>query len=115
MSLAFCLPFPFLHVGSDEEDEEEEGGDRQGDPDSSAKRVKEESHDDPIVKTEGEDREPAKKTRQPKTASNELHIYSASELSRLNQRELLGDVQLLDGVLVFGTQVCPLTSFYQNN
>ena len=110
------MAFTFLHADSDEEDEEDEGGNRQDDPESSAKRVKEESHDDPIVKTEGEDREPAKKARQPhKSSSNELHIYSAAELSRLNQRELLADVQLLDGVLIFGTQVCPLTSFCQNN
>ena len=78
--------------------------------------MKEESPADPIVKTEEEDREPVKKARQPhKTPSNELHIYSAAELSRLNQRELLADVQLLDGASVFMTQVCPLTSFCQNN
>ena len=78
--------------------------------------MKEESPADPIVKTEEEDREPVKKARQPhKTPSNELHIYSAAELSRLNQRELLADVQLLDGASVFMTQVCPLTSFCQSN
>lgn len=82
----------------DEEDEEDEGANGKDDPESSAKRVKEESDADPTVKTEeGEDREPVKKARQPqKTSSNELHIYSAAELSRLNQRELLADVQLLD-------------------
>lgn len=78
--------------------------------------MKEESPADPIVKTEEEDREPVKKARQPhKTPSNELHIYSAAELSRLNQRELLADVQLLDGASVFIMQVCLLTSFCQNN
>lgn len=67
--------------------------------------MKEESPADPIVKTEEEDREPIKKARQPhKTPSNELHIYSAAELSRLNQRELLADVQLLDGTLVIRKQ-----------
>ncbi|KAF8274355.1 RecF/RecN/SMC [Lactarius quietus] len=81
----------------DEEDEEDEGGNGQENPDSSAKRVKEESPAEPTVKTEGEDPEPVKKARQlHKTPSNELHIYSAAELSRLNQRELLADVQLLD-------------------
>jgi hypothetical protein len=102
----------FLKANSDEEDEEDEGANGKDDPESSAKRVKEESDADPTVKTEeGEDREPVKKARQPqKTSSNELHIYSAAELSRLNQRELLADVQLLDGVLVFRTQACLLTS-----
>jgi hypothetical protein len=110
------LAFPFLHAGSDEEDEEDEGGNVQDDPDSSAKRLKEESPADLIVKTEEGDREPVKKARQPhKTPSHELHIYSAAELSRLNQRELLADVQLLDGVFDFGTQVCLLTLFCQNN
>ncbi|KAN0127918.1 RecF/RecN/SMC N terminal domain containing protein [Lactarius tabidus] len=81
----------------DEEDEEDEGANGKDDPESSAKRVKEENDADPTVKTEEEDREPVKKARQPqKTPSNELHIYSAAELSRLNQRELLADVQLLD-------------------
>jgi hypothetical protein len=57
---------------------------------------------DPVVKTE-EGSEPAlskKGRRGHKTPSNELHIYSAAELSRLNQRELLADVQLLDGLLI---------------
>jgi len=82
----------------DEEDEENEGGNGQDNPSSSsAKRGNGESHADPVVKTEGEDPEPVKKARQPhKTPSNELRIYSAVELSRLNQRELLADVQLLD-------------------
>ncbi|KAI9444561.1 RecF/RecN/SMC [Lactarius indigo] len=81
----------------DEDDEEDEGENGKDGPGSSAKRDKGESNVDPIVKTEGEDPEPAKKARQPhKTPSNELHIYSAAELSRLNQRELLADVQLLD-------------------
>ncbi|KAH9070762.1 RecF/RecN/SMC N terminal domain-containing protein [Lactarius deliciosus] len=81
----------------DEDDEEDEGGNGQEGPASSDKRGKGENNVDPIVKTEGEDLEPTKKARQPhKTPSNELHIYSAAELSRLNQRELLADVQLLD-------------------
>ncbi|KAH9041388.1 RecF/RecN/SMC N terminal domain-containing protein [Lactarius pseudohatsudake] len=81
----------------DEDDEEDEGGNGQDRPASSDKRGKGENNVAPIVKTEGEDLEPAKKARQPhKTPSNELHIYSAAELSRLNQRELLADVQLLD-------------------
>jgi hypothetical protein len=93
--------FPFLHAGSDEEDEEDEGGNGQDGQASSAKRGKGGSHADPVVKTEGEDPEPVKKARQHhKTPSNELRIYRAAELSRLNQRELLADVQLLDGVLV---------------
>jgi hypothetical protein len=69
---------------------------------SSTKRGKREDDTDPVVKTE-EGHEPAssKKSRQPhKTSSNELHIYSAAELARLNQRELLGDVQLLDGLFI---------------
>jgi hypothetical protein len=97
--------FPFLHASSDDEDEEDEGGNGKDDPASSVKREKGESHADPIVKTEGEDAEPVKKARQPhKTPSNELRIYSAVELSRLNQRELLADVQLLDGVLASSTK-----------
>ncbi|KAI9453551.1 RecF/RecN/SMC N terminal domain-containing protein [Lactarius psammicola] len=81
----------------DEEDEEDEGGNGQDVPASTAKRGKGENHAGPIVKTEEEDLESVKKARQPhKTPSNELHIYSAAELSRLNQRELLADVQLLD-------------------
>lgn len=56
--------------------------------------------------------EPAsgKKTRRGRN-SNELYIFSAAELSRLNQRELLADVQLLDGLFVLDdlramTNVC---------
>jgi structural maintenance of chromosome 4 len=54
------------------------------------------------VKTEeGHEPVPSKKPRQSQKApSSELHIYSAAELSRLNQRELLADVQLLDGLFV---------------
>ena len=47
--------------------------------------------------------EPASSKKTPRgqnTSSNELHIFSAAELSRLNQRELLADVQLLDGLSV---------------
>ena len=64
--------------------------------------MKRENDVDPVVKTEeGDDAGPSKKAHQHhKTPSNELHIYSAAELSRLNQRELLADVQLLDGLLV---------------
>ena len=60
-----------------------------------------------IVKTEAGDHKPSK-TCQPKTALNKLHIYSTAELSQLHQCELLTDIQLLDSVLVFRTQVCPL-------
>lgn len=69
---------------------------------SSTKHGKGENDTDPVVKTEeGHEAAPSKKSRQPyKTPSNELHIYSAGELSRLNQRELLGDVQLLDGLFI---------------
>jgi hypothetical protein len=58
---------------------------------------------DPVVKTEEEDESASSKKarRGHKTPSNELYIYSAAELSRLNQRELLADVQLLDGLFVF--------------
>jgi len=49
---------------------------------SSTPHVKRENEANPIVKPE---------------EGNELHIYSAAELSRLNQRELLADIQLLDG------------------
>ncbi len=97
----------FLHGSSDEEDEDEDPQSNNGDKGengqdegSSAKRGKKNNHANPVVKTE-EGVEPVKKARQPKTPSNELHIYSAAELSRLNQRELLADVQLLDGVLSF--------------
>ncbi|KAI0253228.1 RecF/RecN/SMC N terminal domain-containing protein [Lactifluus subvellereus] len=89
----------------DEDDDDPHGndGDRQGESGrdgqtSSTKRRKGENDANPVVKTEeGEEPVPAKNARQRhKTPSNELHIYSAAELSRLNQRELLADVQLLD-------------------
>jgi structural maintenance of chromosome 4 len=69
---------------------------------SSTPRVKRENETDPVVKTEeGDEHIPGKKARQRhKSPSNELHIYSAAELSRLNQRELLADVQLLDGTFI---------------
>ncbi|KAI9511860.1 RecF/RecN/SMC N terminal domain-containing protein [Russula earlei] len=65
---------------------------------SSTKHRKGENDTDPVVKTEeGNECIPSKQASQRhKTSSNELHIYSAAELSRLNQRELLADVQLLD-------------------
>ena len=97
-------------VGSDEDedDEDEPQGKGAGEDEDGretqvplTKRVKEENAD-PAVKTEEGD-EPAlsKKTRRGhKAPSNELHIYSAAELSRLNQRELLADVQLLDGLFI---------------
>ncbi|KAI0275213.1 RecF/RecN/SMC N terminal domain-containing protein [Gloeopeniophorella convolvens] len=92
----------------DDEDEEEtgppeDGADEQqeGDEDAqdgSAKREKGKGKADPPVKTEdGEQPAPIKKARQRhQTPSHELHVYSRAELSRLNQRELLADVQLLD-------------------
>lgn len=105
MFVALCSSF----IGSDEdEDEDDPQGDagvedENGHEDqvSSAKRGKGENAD-PVVKIE-EGVEPAssKKTRRGNNApSNELHIYSAAELSRLNQRELLADVQLLDGLFI---------------
>lgn len=55
---------------------------------------------------EGEESVPTKAARQHhKAHSNELHIYSAAELSRLNQRELLADVQLLDGQYVSASHI----------
>ena len=100
----------FSLVGSDDEDEDE--GEPQGDDGGevedgrenqvpSTKRVKEENAE-PVVKTEeGDEPASSKKARRGhKAPSNELHIYSAAELSRLNQRELLADVQLLDGLLI---------------
>lgn len=86
------------HVQGDAGVEDENGHEGQA---SSAKRGKREIVD-PVVKIE-EGVEPAsiKKTRRGKNApSNELYIYSAAELSRLNQRELIADVQLLDGLFV---------------
>jgi hypothetical protein len=93
----------FLIVGSDEDEDED---DRPGDggvedENGQAPSIKRENAD-PVVKTE-EGVEPplSKRTRRGhKTPSNELHIYSSAELSRLNQRELLADVQLLDGLFV---------------
>ena len=96
-------------VGSDEdEDEDEPHGDDAGEDEDgretqapSTKHVKVENAD-PTVKTEEGD-EPAlskKAHRGHKSPSNELHIYSAAELSRFNQRELLADVQLLDGLFI---------------
>jgi len=105
--LFVALRFSFF--GSDEdEDEDDPQGDggvedengREGQV-PSTKRGKGENAD-PIVKTE-EEVEPAssKKTRRGHNMpSNELHIYSAAELSRLDQRGLLADVQLLDGLFV---------------
>jgi hypothetical protein len=110
MLMILLLFFRFSFVGSDEEDEDEDepqgnggGEDENGGEDQVplTKRVKGEKAD-LVVKTE-EGSEPAsikKGRRGHKTPSNELHIYSAAELSRLNQRELLADVQLLDGLLI---------------
>ena len=75
----------------------------------SSKVRKEENDADPVVKTEeGCEPAPSKKSRQlNKTPLNELHIYSAAELSRLNQRELLADVQLLDGLFILSDLPTP--------
>jgi hypothetical protein len=69
------------------------------------------------VKTEeGEEPVLTKNARQRhKTPSNELHIYSAAELSRLNQRELLADVQLLDGLFVLAIHLHLLMIYRQSN
>jgi hypothetical protein len=99
----------FSFVGSDEdEDEDDPQGDvgvedengREGQV-PSTKRGKRENAD-PVVKIEeGIEPAPSKKTRRGhNTPSSELYIFSAAELSRLNQRELLADVQLLDGLFV---------------
>ncbi|KAH9973203.1 RecF/RecN/SMC N terminal domain-containing protein [Lactifluus volemus] len=82
---------------NDGEGQGESGDDGQG-PGPSTKRRKGEKDADPAVKTEeGEEPVPTTAARQHhKAHSNELHIYSAAELSRLKQRELLADVQLLD-------------------
>ena len=105
MFVALCFSF----VGSDE-DEDEDGPQGDGGVEDengregqipSTKRGKGENAD-PVVKIE-EGVEPAssKKTRRGhNTPSNELYIFSAAELSRLNQWELLADVQLLDGLFV---------------
>lgn len=109
LALSFVV-LRFLFVRSDEDEDvddphvdasvEDENG-REGQV-STTKHGKGESAD-PVVKIE-EGVEPAssKKTRRGyNTSSNELHIFSAAELSRLNQRELLADVELLDGLFVF--------------
>jgi len=99
----------FSFIGSDEdEDEDNPQGDggvedengREGQI-PSTKRGKGENAD-PVVKIEeGVEPVSSKKTRRGhNTPSNELSIFSAAELSRLNQRELLADVQLLDGLFV---------------
>jgi hypothetical protein len=100
----------FSFVGSDEDEDEDDpegdGGVKNEDGEEgqvpSTKRGKGENAD-PVVKTEeGVDPASSKKLRRGQnTSSNELHIFSAAELSRLNQRELLADVQLLDGLFVF--------------
>ena len=65
-----------------------------------------------------EKREPAssKKSRQThKAPLHKLHINSASELSRLNQHELLTDIQLLDGTFILVTFSHQLISYRQSN
>jgi hypothetical protein len=104
---SFLVELRFSTVGSDEDEDEDDPQEDGGVEDEnvregqvpSTKRGKGENAD-PVVKVE-EGVEPAsiKKTRRGhNTSSNELYIFSAAELSRLNQRELLGDVQLLDGL-----------------
>ena len=69
---------------------------------SSTKHRKGDNNTNPIVKTE-EGHEPtlSKKSCQPhKTPSNKLYIYSAAELSWLNQHKLLGNIQLLNGLFI---------------
>ena len=109
LSLFVALCFSF--VGSDEdEDEDDPQGDggvededeRGGLVVSSTNHVKAENADPAVKIEEGVEPASGKKTRRGhNTSSNELHIYSAAELSRLNQRELLADVQLLDGLFAF--------------
>jgi hypothetical protein len=72
---------------------------REGQVPSTRKR----ENTDPVAKIkEGVEPASSKKTcRGRNTPSNELYIYSAAELSRLNQRELLADIQLFDGPFVF--------------
>jgi hypothetical protein len=117
--------FRFSSISSDEEDEEDDpqGNDGGGQDESSCdgqvsstKRRKGENDAGPVVKTEeGEEPVLAKTARQcHRTPSNELHIYSAAELSRLNQRELLADVQLLDGVFVFASHLHVLMFYHQS-
>ncbi|KAI0297565.1 RecF/RecN/SMC protein, partial [Multifurca ochricompacta] len=73
----------------DVDDEEDDDEDPQGNDDSQISSTKARTILIPSC--------PLQKARQRrKIHSNELHIYSAAELSRLNQRELLADVQLLD-------------------
>ncbi len=94
-------------IGSDEDEDEDDpqgdgGGEDENGREGQIKREKGENAE-PVVKIE-EGIEPAsskKGRRGHNTPSNELYIYSAAELSRLNQRELLADVQLLDGLFVF--------------
>jgi hypothetical protein len=117
--------FRISPISSDEEDEEDDpqGNDGGGQDGSgcdgqvpSTKRRKNKNDADPIVKTEeGEVPVSAKTARQyHKTPSIELHIYSAAELSRLNQRELLADVQLLDGVFLFASHLHLLMFYHQS-
>ena len=99
----------FSFVGSDEdEDEDDPQGDggvedengREGQV-PSTKRGKGENADIVVKLEEGVEPASSKKTRRGhNTPSSELNIYSAAELSRLNQRELIADVQLLDGLFV---------------
>jgi hypothetical protein len=109
LTLSF-VALRFSFVGSDE-DEDEDDPQRDGGVENenghegqvpSTKHGKGENAD-PVVKIEeGVDPASSKKSRRGhNTSSNELHIFSAAELSRLNQRELLADVQLLDGLFVF--------------
>lgn len=51
---------------------------------------------DPKVKEEP-DTESVHKPKRQKVPSNDLHIYTAEELSKYRQRELLADAALLDG------------------
>ncbi|KAF8707321.1 hypothetical protein AX14_013615 [Amanita brunnescens Koide BX004] len=71
-------------IDSDDEEEEEEVNEG----------VKDEPTD-PKVKEEP-DIEPVRKPRREKVPSSELHIYTAEELSKFNQRDLMADAELLD-------------------
>jgi hypothetical protein len=99
----------------DPQEKDGDGKDESGDGQvPSTKCRKHENDTGPVVKTEeGEEPVPAKTARQ--CHSNELHIYSAAELSRLNQRELLADVQLLDGLFVFASHLHLLMFYRQSN
>ncbi len=107
--LFIAFRFSFVGRDDDEDDEDDPQGDGGGEDENgregqvaSIKHEKGENAD-PVVKIE-EGVEPVsnkKGRRGHNTPSNELYIYSAAELSRLNQRELLADVQLLDGLFVF--------------